>query len=62
MFFFRSASGLPRKLFGRSKPLIHYPVFIPPKSGRKQAELACINYGNHYMHVIIIYTMLDVSF
>jgi hypothetical protein len=42
LFFFRSAYRLSRKLFDRSKPLIHYPVFIPPKRGRKQAELACI--------------------
>jgi hypothetical protein len=62
LFFFRSASGLSRKLFGKSKPLTHYPVFIPQKRGRKQAELACINYGYRYMHVIIVYTMLDVSF
>jgi hypothetical protein len=62
LFFYRSASRLSRKLFGRLKPLIHYHVFIPPKRGRKQAELACINYGDHYMHVIIVYTMLDVSF
>jgi hypothetical protein len=27
-----------------------------------QAELACINYGYHYMHVIIIYVMLDFLF
>jgi hypothetical protein len=49
LFFFRSTSGLLRKLFGRSKPLIHYPVFIPPKRGRKQAELACKNYGYQCM-------------
>jgi hypothetical protein len=52
LFFFRSASGLSRKLFGKSKPLIHYPILIPQKRGRKQAELACKNYGYHYMHVI----------
>jgi hypothetical protein len=34
-FFFRSAYGLSRKLFGRSKPPIHYLVFIPPTRGRK---------------------------
>jgi hypothetical protein len=62
LFFFRSASRLSRKLFGRSRPLIHYPIFIPPKRRRKQAKLAYINYGYHYMHVIIVYTMLDVSF
>jgi hypothetical protein len=29
MFLLRSASGLSVQLFGRSKSLIHYPVFIP---------------------------------
>jgi hypothetical protein len=62
LFFFRSVSRLSRKLFGMSKPLIHYPIFISPKRGRKQTKLSCINYGYHYMHVIIVYTMLDVSF
>jgi hypothetical protein len=28
-------------------------------TGRKQAELDCINYGYHYMHVIIVHAMLD---
>jgi hypothetical protein len=62
LFFFRGASRLSRKLFGGSKPLIHYPIFIPPKRERKQVELACKNYGYHYMHVTIVYAMLDVSF
>jgi hypothetical protein len=30
--------------------------------GRKQVELAYINYGCHYMHVIIIHIMLDFLF
>jgi hypothetical protein len=30
--------------------------------GRKQVELSCINYGYHYMHVIIIHVTLDFLF
>jgi len=45
LFFLRSASGLLLKFAGKLKPLIHYPVFIPIKRGRKQQRLACLNYG-----------------
>jgi hypothetical protein len=31
IFFLRSASGLSTKFFGKSRPLIHYPVFIHNK-------------------------------
>jgi hypothetical protein len=62
MFFFRSAFGLSRKLFGRSKPLIHYPILIPPKKRKKTSIVSSINYSYHYMHMIIAYTMLNVSF
>jgi hypothetical protein len=40
LFFFRSASRLSRKLFGRSKPLIHYPVFIPQKKRKKTSRVS----------------------
>ena len=38
LFFLRSASGLLLKFAGKLKPLIHYPVFIPIKRGRKQQK------------------------
>jgi hypothetical protein len=31
LFFLRSSSRLSTKFFGKSRPLIHYPVFIPKK-------------------------------
>jgi hypothetical protein len=31
LFFLRSASGLSTKFFGKSRPLIHYPIFIHNK-------------------------------
>jgi hypothetical protein len=43
--FLRSDSGLSMKFSGRSKPGIHYLVFIHNK--RKQAELAYINNSYH---------------
>jgi len=45
LFFLRSASGLLLKFAGKLKPLIHYPIFIPIKRGRKQQRLTCLNYG-----------------
>ena len=36
LFFLRSASGLSVQLFGRSKPLIQYLVFIPQQEENKQ--------------------------
>jgi len=44
LFFLRSASGLLLKFAGKLKPLIHYPVFIPIKRGKK-AKISCLNYG-----------------
>jgi hypothetical protein len=44
--FLRSDSGFSMKFVGKSKPLIHYPVFTHNR--RKQAELAelaCISNG-----------------
>jgi len=35
LFFLRSASRLLLMFAGKLKPLIHYPVFIPLKRGRK---------------------------
>jgi len=60
LFFLRSASGSSMKLFSKSKPRMHYPVFISSKRERKQAELAYINYSYHDMHVIIVHVMLDL--
>ena len=36
-----------------------YTILFSFTTGRKQAELACINYGFHYMHVIIVHVLLD---
>jgi hypothetical protein len=36
-----------------------YTILFLSTIGRKQAELACINYGYHYMHVIFVHVMLD---
>jgi len=44
LFFLRSGSGLLLKFVGKLKPLIHYPIFIPIKSGRKQQRFACLNF------------------
>jgi len=45
LFFLRSASGLLLKFADKLKPLIHYPIFIPIKSLRKQQRFACLNYS-----------------
>jgi len=45
LFFLRSTSGLSVYFFGKTKSVIHYPILIHNR--RKQAELACINYGYH---------------
>jgi len=45
LFFLRSASGLLLKFAGKLKPLIHYPVFIPIKRGRKLVKLSYLIYG-----------------
>jgi hypothetical protein len=37
----------------------HTLSYFHSTTGRKQAELDYINYGYHYMHVIIIHVMLD---
>jgi hypothetical protein len=31
-----------------------YTILFSSTTARKQAELACINYGYHYIHVIMI--------
>jgi len=36
LLFLRSVSGSLWKFAGKLKPLIHYPIFIPIKRGRKQ--------------------------
>ena len=44
-FYLRSDSGSSMKLYDKSKPGIHYPIFIHNR--RKQAKLSYINNG-HY--------------
>jgi hypothetical protein len=51
-FFLRSASGSKMKLFGKSKPLMHYPVFTHNR--RKHRRLACMSKWLPYMHAIMI--------
>jgi hypothetical protein len=51
-FFLRSASGSGTKLSGKSKPLMHYPIFIHNR--RKHRRLACMNKCLPYIHVIMI--------
>jgi hypothetical protein len=60
-FFPTSFSGLLRKLSGRSKPVIHYPVFIPIKSRKKTAKLACLNYDYPFLLCNQCYFQQDVK-
>jgi hypothetical protein len=61
LFFIRSSSGLSKKFSGKSRPLIHYPIFIHNKEENIEDYLVSANGYHTHMHAMNIF-MSDICY
>jgi hypothetical protein len=61
LFFLSSASELSTKFFGKSRPLIHYPIFIHNKEENIEDYPVSANGYHTHMHAMNI-SMSDICY